>query len=134
MTKYQIPDNALEFRFVHASGPGGQHVNKASTAVELRIDLQQLQLDAKALRRLKVQQANRINKTDQIVIQADRFRSQLKNKNDALQRAKTMIEQALVQPKKRIPTSPSRAAKQRRLNAKKIRGDVKHQRKKPTPD
>ena len=134
MTSFNIPNQALEFRFVHASGPGGQHVNKTATAVELRVQLQALGLPHDTLRRLRIQQRNRINKEDELILQADQYRSQLKNRQDALQRLQHMLRQAAIRPKKRIPTKPSRAAKQRRMDSKKIRGKTKQSRRKPRLD
>ena len=129
-----IPQQALEFRFVHASGPGGQHVNKTATAVELRVQLAGLQLAPDTLRRLRQQQRNRINKDGELVLFAERYRSQLKNRQDALVRLEDIITQASVRPKPRIATRPSRAAQQRRVDSKKMRGKTKQQRKKPRLD
>jgi ribosome-associated protein len=129
-----IPSEALDFRFVHASGPGGQHVNKTATAVELRVTLAALQLAPDTLRRLRQQQRNRINKQGELVLFAERYRSQLKNRKDALTRLEAIIAQAAVKPKRRIATRPSNAARQRRVDSKKLRGKTKQQRRKPTLD
>ena len=129
-----IPPEALEFRFVHASGPGGQHVNKTATAVELRVNLAALQLAPDTARRLKQQQRNRINKEGELVLFAERHRSQLKNRKDALTRLEDIITQAAIRPKKRIATRPSNAARKRRVDSKKLRGKTKLQRKKPSLD
>jgi ribosome-associated protein len=129
-----VPAAALEFRFVHASGPGGQHVNKASTAVELRVDLSLLSLPADVARRLRMQQRNRINRNGQLVIQAEQFRSQLANRKDAMERLHHILRTASIRPKKRIATKPSRSARKRRVDTKKKRGQTKQQRKKPSMD
>jgi ribosome-associated protein len=129
-----IPQQALEFRFVHASGPGGQHVNKTATAVELRVQLSALELAPDTLRRLRQQQRNRINKEGELVVFAERYRSQLKNRQDALARLEDIIAQASIRPKQRIATRPSNAAQQRRLDSKTLRGRTKQQRKKPSLD
>jgi len=129
-----VADEALEFRFVHASGPGGQHVNKASTAVELRVDLSRLTLAPDIGRRLRAQQRNRINKQGQLVIHAGQFRSQLANRKDAVQRLHHVLRMASVRPKKRIATKPSLSARKRRIETKKKRGQTKQQRKKPSLD
>ncbi len=134
MSTPHIPPEALEYRFVHASGPGGQHVNKASTAVELRVNLAALRLSADTLRRLKQQQRNRINKDGQLVLFAERHRSQLKNRKDALTRLQDILSRAAVRPKKRIATKPSKASQQRRMDTKKLRGKTKQQRRKPSLD
>ena len=128
---FHIPAGAMEVRFVHASGPGGQHVNKAATAVELRVDIAALGLPHDVERRLQSQQRNRINRDGALIIQADQFRSQLKNRKDAEQRLADMIGAARVRPKRRIATRPSRAAKARRMDSKKARGRTKANRKKP---
>ncbi len=134
MTVITIPDEACEYRFVHASGPGGQHVNKASTAVELRVRVNKLGLSDSAYTRLTLQQKNRITKDATLIIQADQFRSQLKNRKDALERLQKMVAQALIQPKIRRATRPSLNAKKKRMNTKKQRGRTKSNRQKPTPD
>ncbi len=128
---FQIPDDACETRFVHASGPGGQHVNKASTAVELKVYLQKLGLPPGALHRLREANRNRINRDGALVIQADQFRSQLKNRKAAIERAQAVIDQAMIQPKRRVATRPTQSAKKRRLQSKKKRGQVKVNRQKP---
>ena len=129
-----VNDEALEFRFVHASGPGGQHVNKASTAVELRVDVARLRLPPETLKRLRAQQRNRINSQGKLVIQADQHRSQLANRKDALARLETMLRAAAVRPKQRVPTRPSLAARKKRMDVKKRRGQTKQHRKKPSLD
>ena len=129
-----LPKRALEFRFVHASGPGGQHVNKASTAVELRANIAALGLTVAVAERLTVQQKNRINKQGELVIQADQYRSQLKNRKDAVARLSELIDAARVRPKKRIATRPTRTAKNRRINTKTQRGRTKANRQKPSLD
>ena len=129
-----IPEEACRFKFVHASGPGGQHVNKSSTAVELRVDIHKLGLSPSVLTRLRTQQRNRITKDGVLVIQAEQFRSQLKNRKAALERVAYFIQRARIVPKKRVATKPSRAAKARRLNSKKQRGQVKANRRSPKLD
>lgn len=134
MPDQNIPEAACEFRFVHASGPGGQHVNKTSSAVELRVRIDLLELPYEVVRRLRQQQKNRINKAGELVIQAEQFRSQHKNRQAALERLQDMLELARRRPKRRIATKPSYAAKQKRLDHKKQRGATKHQRRKPRLD
>lgn len=131
---FQLPDNAYEVRFVHASGPGGQHVNKASTAVELRVYPIKLGLPPGALHRLRQQQRNRINRDGALVVQADQFRSQMQNRKTAIARVEQMVEQALVRPKRRIATKPTAASRKRRLQTKKQRGRIKADRRKPNFD
>lgn len=126
-----LPAAACEFRFVHSSGPGGQHVNKTATAVELRIDLALLALDAYTLRRLRKLQTNRINKEGVLVIQASTHRSQLKNRQQAIERAQTMIQEAKTRPKTRVPTQPTLSSKRRRADQKKKQANTKKQRQRP---
>jgi ribosome-associated protein len=126
-----IPSAACEFQFTHSSGPGGQHVNKTSTAVELRVDLELLELDAYALQRLISLQANRINKHGILVVQASTHRSQLKNRQQALNRVEEMIQEAKQRPKKRITTGPSQSAKRKRVDRKKKHSTTKQQRQRP---
>ncbi len=133
-SEVRIPEEACEFKFVHASGPGGQHVNKTATAVELRVDIDKLALNHETRSRLRLQQRNRINKQGQLVIQADEFRSQLKNRKAAVTRLQEMIAAARVRPKKRIATKPTAASKKRRMADKKQRGQTKANRRKPTWD
>lgn len=125
---------ACEFRYVHASGPGGQHVNKTATAVELRVHLNKLDLPPAVHRRLREQQRNRINRDAQLIIQADEFRSQKRNKDAALERLADMLAKARIAPKRRIATKPSQAARRARINNKKQRGEVKSMRRKPRLD
>ncbi len=131
---YQVPPSACEFRFIHASGPGGQHVNKTSTAVELRVDVTALGLPPAVELRLIRAVRNRMNKEGQLIIQADKHRSQLKNRKDAMQRLTDMIDAARIAPKRRIATKPSAGARKRRMDSKKLRGRVKSQRRKPAVD
>ena len=106
-------------------------MNKSSTAVELRVDIQLVGLNVYALRRFKSLMANRINKDGILVVQASSHRSQLKNRQQALARVDAMIQQAKERPKNRIATQPSLSAKRRRLDGKKKRSSAKEQRKKP---
>ena len=126
-----LPEQACEFRFVHSSGPGGQHVNKTATAVELRIDIKQLTLDTYSLRRLRAAQANRINKEGVLVVQASTHRSQLKNRQQALERVVAMIKEAQARPKRRIATRPTLSSQRRRVDKKKKHASTKKQRQRP---
>ena len=129
--QFYIPESAYEFRFVKASGPGGQHVNKTSSAVELRVKVDALGIPGYAAKRLQEQQRNRINQQRVLIIQAEEYRSQQRNRDAALDRLNAMLEAAHKRPKVRIATKPSKGQKKKRLDNKKRRGEVKAGRRKP---
>ena len=122
----ELDDKELEERFVRSSGPGGQNVNKVSTAVELRFNLSangSIPPPAKA--RLVKLAGRRLTDDGILIIQADRFRTQEMNRSDAKKRLGELIAQALIAPKPRIKTKPTRGSKERRLKSKIVRGGVK---------
>lgn len=125
----ELDERELEFRFVRASGPGGQNVNKVSSAVQLFFDAAHSPALTEAVRRRLLTLAGRRATPDgRIVIAAQRHRSQIMNRADALERLAELIRQALVAPKRRVATRPSRAAKTRRLDSKRRQGDKKRRR------
>jgi ribosome-associated protein len=123
-----IDENDIDIAFVRASGPGGQNVNKLSTAAQLRFDTSRITLPADAATRLARLAGQRMTKDGVIVIHAQRFRTQERNRADAIDRLVELLREALVRPIPRRPTRPTLGSKQRRLEGKKRRSDIKAKR------
>ena len=116
----------FQFSFMRASGPGGQNVNKVESAVELRWDLRRsIHLPVGVRLRLEALAGNKVTDEGVLIIQAQRHRTQERNRADAVERVMALCEQALHPPKPRKKTRPSKAAKRRRLEGKKRQGDKK---------
>jgi ribosome-associated protein len=131
-----IDEAELEEHFVRASGPGGQNVNKLASAVELRFDVRKSPSLPEPVRaRLMRLAGRRLTKEGVLVIRAERHRTQERNRADARARLIDLIRRAAVKPRRRIATKPSQAAKQRRLEAKVLRGRLKRtRRERPAPE
>ncbi|AHE99116.1 peptide chain release factor I [Thioalkalivibrio paradoxus ARh 1] len=123
---FELPDEDLEFRFKRSTGPGGQHVNKTDSAVELRFRVHACAaLKPETRDRLCRIARKRISREGVLIIHAQRFRSQERNREDALARLAELLREAERPPAPRIPTRPTRASRERRLSGKKARGQRK---------
>lgn len=121
-----IPMREIHFSFIRASGPGGQHVNRSATAVQLRFDVQNSpSLSVEIKNRLCRLAGSRLSKDGMLTIEAQEYRSQKRNRDEALHRLARLLRLAAMRPRARRPTKPSTAAKQRRLAAKKRRSLTK---------
>jgi ribosome-associated protein len=125
-----IPEEELHFDFVRASGPGGQNVNKVATAAQLRFDVRNSPSLPEEVRvRLERLAGRRMTEEGVLVIEASRFRSQEQNRQDALERLARLLRQAAVPPRRRRKTRPTLASKQKRLEEKRRRGEIKRLRR-----
>jgi len=125
-----IGEHEIKYDFVRSSGPGGQNVNKVSSAVQLRFDVNSnASLPAEVKNRLRKLAGKKLSTDGILIIQASRFKHQEKNRQDAVERLVHLIRQATVKPKKRVKTKPSRRAKQRRLESKRHRSRLKQNRR-----
>ncbi|HEX9838413.1 MAG TPA: alternative ribosome rescue aminoacyl-tRNA hydrolase ArfB [Anaerolineales bacterium] len=121
----KIDERELQLEFVRASGPGGQNVNKVATAVQLRFDVHASSLPEEVKNRLISIAGKRTTNEGVLVIEARKFRTQEQNRDDAIQRFVELVRKAAVKPKPRRRTKPTQASREKRLRAKKERGEIK---------
>ena len=126
-----VSKDALRFKAVLSSGPGGQNVNKRATRVELRLALADLGLGPAPTERLRKIASHLVTDADELIITSDEHRSQRRNRGACLDRLREMVIAARVRPKVRRPTKPTAGAKRRRLEAKRQRGETKKRRRPP---
>lgn len=129
-----VPGSALRFRQSPSSGPGGQNVNRRHTRAELRVGLLDIRMPVRARKRLRELGGERMTADGVLILVCERTRSARRNQDECLERLKELVRQAMVEPKRRIPTRPSRRSNERRLEAKRRTGQQKRRRGDPNAD
>lgn len=120
-----LSESEIVFTFIRSPGPGGQNVNKLATTALLRFNVKQSSLPEEVRQRLIALAGSKLTQQGELLIKASRFRTQERNKQDALERLQTLLSQAAIPPKKRRKTRPTLASKHRRLDTKKLRSKTK---------
>jgi ribosome-associated protein len=131
---FELPEDAMEERFLAGTGPGGQNVNKVETACQLRLDVFALGLAPDVYKRLKTLAGSKMTDAGEIIVVARTHRTREANRTEARARLKALIIKAHIRPVRRVKTKPSKAAKAKRLDSKAARGDIKRGRGKVVPD
>jgi ribosome-associated protein len=126
-----VARSVVEFRAARSSGPGGQNVNKVNTRSELRIAIDDIPIPGAARARLARLGGRRVTEDGLLVIAAEEHRSQVRNKAEALERLRELIVRALVKPRPRVPTKPTKGSERRRVEGKMLRGEAKKRRRPP---
>ncbi|MFI4882553.1 MAG: alternative ribosome rescue aminoacyl-tRNA hydrolase ArfB [Phycisphaerales bacterium JB064] len=129
-----VSASALRFRQSPASGPGGQNVNRRHTRAELRVGLLDIRMPVRARKRLRDLAGERMTADGVLILVCERTRSARRNQEEAMERLKELVRQAMVEPKRRIPTKPSRGSNERRLKAKRQTSERKRRRSGPGQD
>jgi ribosome-associated protein len=129
-----IPDEEFTWTYVRAGGPGGQNVNKVASKAVLRWNVPGSSLPAEVKERLIQQQQSRLTSDGDLIITAQRFRDQERNREDCLEKLRAIVLQSLARPKKRRPTRPTRGSKEARLNEKRRRAATKRIRRRPVDE
>jgi ribosome-associated protein len=126
-----VPHDRLDFAFVSSSGPGGQNVNKRATKCQLRVRVADLGLRPEQTERLASLAGSMITVDSELILSCDAYRSQERNKAEVLTKLREIVLRAMVKPKRRIATKPSRGSRERRLTEKKVTGAIKRLRSGP---
>jgi ribosome-associated protein len=133
--RLQVPENELSWTFVRSSGPGGQNVNKVASKAVLRWHMAaNTSIPDEVKVRLKFLQRNRITVEGDLLVQSQRFRDQERNRADCLDKLRDLVSQAAARPRPRKATQPTRGARERRLQTKRRRGQIKAGRRRPAAD
>ncbi|MEO0895905.1 MAG: alternative ribosome rescue aminoacyl-tRNA hydrolase ArfB [Bacteroidota bacterium] len=125
-----IPEHEIEITAIRSGGPGGQHVNKVATGIQLRFDIKKSSLKADLKEKLLQLKDKRLTNEGVIVIKSTHYRSQQKNREEAIKRLNNLIQDSSKKVKKRIPTKATKASRENRLKQKGIRSDIKKNRRK----